>query len=201
MVKLFLRAKHWQIFLAFFGLPFIMNIVMTYQMAMDFQNGEPANAIAKAMSYTLPVIAISIFTLLGWIWSMAIGLQAKVPENIKMKVTKFKFFFFFPLVYISLFLIVFGLAMSNVFVGGSHNVHDSWIITMMLIILPIHIFSMFCMFYTIYFVSKTIRTIEMQMPARFSDFAGEFFLLWFFMIGVWIIQPRVNKIALSNENE
>jgi len=199
MVKLFLKAKHWQIFLAFFGLPFIMNIVMTYQMALEFQNGEPANAIVKAMSYILPVIGISVFTLLGWIWSMAIGLQSKVPANLSMKVKKFKFFFFFPLIYISLFLVVFALIMGGVFDGASQNIDDSWIIMYMLIVLPVHLFSMFCMLYTIYFVAKTIRTIEIQMPAKFSEFVGEFFLLWFFPIGVWIIQPRVNKIVGSSE--
>jgi hypothetical protein len=36
----------------------------------------------------------------GWFWSVAIGLQEKVPENITMKVKKFKIFFFIPMVYI-----------------------------------------------------------------------------------------------------
>jgi hypothetical protein len=28
----------------------------------------------------------------------------------------------------------------------------------------------------------------------FYDFSGPFFLLWFFPIGIWIIQPRINRL-------
>jgi hypothetical protein len=31
------------------------------------------------------------------------------------------------------------------------------------------------------------------------DFAGVFFLIWFFTVGVWIIQQRINKIFGSSE--
>jgi hypothetical protein len=29
---------------------------------------------------------------------------------------------------------------------------------------------------------------------KFKDFVGEFFLVWFFPIGVWILQPTINKL-------
>ena len=29
----------------------------------------------------------------------------------------------------------------------------------------------------------------------FYDYAGAFFLLWFFPLGIWILQPRVNALA------
>jgi hypothetical protein len=37
-----------------------------------------------------------------------------------------------------------------------------------------------------------------QKPVTFSDFAGEFFLIWFFPVGIWIIQPRINKLFDTN---
>jgi len=61
------------------------------------------------------------------------------------------------------------------------------------IIIPLHLFSMFCIFYTLYFVAKTFKTVELQREVKFSDFAGEFFLIWFYPIGIWIIQPKINK--------
>lgn len=69
------------------------------------------------------------------------------------------------------------------------------------IILPLHLFSIFCMFHTFYFVAKTIRTVEFQQPVKFGDFAGELFLIWFFPIGIWILQPRINKILESSNIE
>lgn len=68
---------------------------------------------------------------------------------------------------------------------------------------PLHLFSMFCIFYCLYFNAKALKTVEWQNTVTFSDFAGEFFLIWFFPIGVWIIQPRINKLfdtTIDNEN-
>jgi hypothetical protein len=62
------------------------------------------------------------------------------------------------------------------------------------LIVPLHLFSMICMFYCLYFNAKALKTVEWQKPVTFKDFAGEFFLLWFFPIGVWIIQPRLNNL-------
>jgi hypothetical protein len=53
---------------------------------------------------------------------------------------------------------------------------------------------MFCIFYTLYFVAKTFKTVELQREVKFSDFAGEFFMIWFYPIGIWIIQPKINKM-------
>ena len=57
-----------------------------------------------------------------------------------------------------------------------------------------HILSMFGIFYSLYFVAKTFKTVELQREVTFSDFAGEFFMIWFFPIGIWVIQPKINKM-------
>ena len=67
------------------------------------------------------------------------------------------------------------------------------------IILPLHLLSMFGMFYSLYFVAKTFKTVELQKEVNFGEFAGEFFMLWFYFIGIWIIQPKINKMS-ENEN-
>ena len=53
---------------------------------------------------------------------------------------------------------------------------------------------MFGIFHTMYFAAKTIKCVELKRNVTFSDIAGEFFLIWFFPIGVWILQPRINKL-------
>ena len=70
------------------------------------------------------------------------------------------------------------------------------------LIIPLHLFSMSCIFYCLYFNAKALKTVEWQKPVTFSDFAGEFFLIWFFPIGIWIIQPRINQLFDTNiEND
>lgn len=73
------------------------------------------------------------------------------------------------------------------------------IMSLVVIIIPLHLFSMFCIFYSLYFVAKTYKTVELQRQVSFSDFAGEFFMIWFYPIGIWIIQPKLNKI-IENES-
>jgi len=62
------------------------------------------------------------------------------------------------------------------------------------LIIPFHLFSMFCIFYCLYFVAKVFKTVELQRKVTFSDFAGEFFMIWFYPIGIWIVQPKINKM-------
>ncbi|MDF2456459.1 MAG: hypothetical protein K0R51_2452 [Cytophagaceae bacterium] len=184
MINLFLKAKHWQLFLLTFGIPMILQFAMMVILFTSMHSGsQPDPAYFIAVLPLIMLLFIAVF--FGWFWSIAIGLQSKVPQDVKMKVTKFKIFFFIPLVYMVFFL-TFALFS---FSGGAPNP------SIIFAIVPLHLFSMFCIFYSLYFVAKTIRTVELQRAVSFSDFAGEFFMIWFYPIGIWIIQPRLNKIV------
>ncbi|MBK6525920.1 MAG: hypothetical protein IPG07_10450 [Crocinitomicaceae bacterium] len=54
---------------------------------------------------------------------------------------------------------------------------------------------MFCIGHTFYCVGKSIKLAELQRTVKFEDFVGEFFLAWFYLVGFWILQPRLNKLA------
>lgn len=183
MKEKFLKAKHWQIFIVTFGLPFLLDLIL---MPMSIENTTPGDMI-KFMPVIMIVFMAGFF---GWLWSIAIGLQEKVPSDVKMKVSKFKIFFFIPLVYI---LLIMGF-MGTIFGGVSQEPNVALIGVIMAIIIPIHLLSMFGVFYSLYFVAKTFKTVELQKEVSFSDFGGEFFLIWFFPIGIWIIQPKINKM-------
>jgi hypothetical protein len=53
---------------------------------------------------------------------------------------------------------------------------------------------MVCLFYLLYFVSKNLVLTEAGKQVSFYEYAGPFFLLWFFPMGVWIVQPKVNQL-------
>jgi hypothetical protein len=180
-MKILLKIKHWQLFLILFGLPFGFQIIFISSMI-----GGHSDFLFNYFIFFpfLMVLYIAIF--FGWFWSIAVGLQYKVPADVKMKVGRFKIFFFTPLIYI-LFIVGFMF----IGFGTGHQPHPG----IFALIVPLHLFSMFCMFHNLYFVSKTIKTIELQREVIFSDFAGEFFLIWFFPIGIWFIQPKLNKFA------
>jgi hypothetical protein len=58
---------------------------------------------------------------------------------------------------------------------------------------------MFCLFYCIFFVAKTYKTVQLKREATFDDFVGEFFMTWFFPVGVWMMQPKINKMLAQYE--
>ena len=195
MIERFLKAKHWQLFLLTFGIPIILQIVMMVFIISRIltQNNHNPVFMFNYIKFFPLIMIIFLAFFYGWFWSVAIGLQKKVPQNIKMKIKKFKIFFFIPLAYMLFIMIFMAISMNGLFSNGTDK-NIGFIGSMFVIIVPLHLFSMFCIFYTLYFVSKTFKTVELQREVTFSDFAGEFFMIWFFPVGIWIIQPKINKM-------
>ena len=202
MIQRFLKAKHWQLFLATFGTMIIIQIIaMTTIISLANSTQFPDSSTLFSVIPIFPIAMLLIIAIhWGWTWSVGVGLQDKIPAHIEMKVKKFKFFFFFPMVYIALLFICIPF-----FINGIDNISESnigiVIGSVFAVIFPLHIFAMFCSFYTLYFISKTIKTVELQREVSFSDFIGEFFLIWFFPIGIWIIQPKLNQLATKTDFE
>lgn len=194
----FLRAKHWKLFLFIFVLPFVSAITMVIVQIIIFNaafrsHQEPdVSSVIPVMLIALPLSLAGAFVQLRWFWAVATGLQSYMhPDMRKLHVKRFKFFFFFPLIYILLISTVLPLVINFSKGDPSFGVLAPLILLMVLG----HFFAMFCLIYNLYFVAKTIRSAEMQREAHFSDYIGEFFLIWILPIGIWFIQPRINAIV------
>lgn len=181
-MKNFLKAKHWQIFMLTIGLPIILEIILIPFIII----GNNPMVILKIMPVMMFFILGGLF---GWLWAIAIHLQEKLPDDLKLKTNRFKAFLLIPIIYFILFFIFLDAAMSGAIengIGPNPAIFG--------LILPFHLFAVFCIFYCLYFVSKIFKTVELQRKVTFSDFAGEFFMIWFFPLGIWIIQPKINKM-------
>ena len=62
-----------------------------------------------------------------------------------------------------------------------------------------HLLAMAAIFYALGFTSKQLVKLEQRENVSFFNYSGPFFLFWFFPIGIWFIQPKVNKL-LGQEN-
>ncbi len=184
-----LKAKHWQLFLVIVGIPLIFQVVMMTSMMSGLASGEAHDLalIFKWMKIFPLIILLFAGVFFGWLWALGFEQQRLLPDDLRLNTRLFKVFFWIPAIYITLLV----YAMIAIFDGISENSTDPDP-GLILFIIPVHLFSMFCIFYCIYFAAKTIKTIELGRPVTFGDFAGEFFLIWFYPIGVWIIQPKVN---------
>lgn len=180
MTLFFLKAKHWQVFFLLFGMFFVTSFA-----------GTPSMLHPDMMKFTFaPNSTIAILITLLWfflyfLWfaSLSVGLQRYIPTGLRCKTSFLLFCLFYPVAYAAFIFII-------LFRPG--QIFVPWVLG---IIFPLHLFAMFCIFYCLYFSAKIIKTAEWQRKVTFGDFAGEFFLLWFFPVGIWFIQPKVNKIV------
>lgn len=186
MIHFFLRMKHWQFFILIIGLPILLQFVF---MGAIF-NSQNLNS---TITIFFPITMILFMGgLIGWMFSIGYRFNSLLPKEFNMKIGFYKFTVIFPLTYALSILFVVGRLINNIEVENEPNP------AIFAVIFPIHLFAMFCMFYMLYFTSKTLKTVELQRRLEFGDYAGEFFLMWFFPLGIWILQPRINRIYQDN---
>jgi hypothetical protein len=137
---------------------------------------------------------LSVFTLLSmgvylaWLWALAINLQRVIPPAIKMKTLIFKIFCIVPIVYLP-------WAFYNIFNLPIEDSHIDDLFTTPVICA--HLLTMVSVFYCMYFAAKTVRTAELQRKVIIDEYATVFLMIGFFPIGIWLLQPRVNRLMKS----
>lgn len=195
MVNIFLKAKHWQLFILMIGIPiggYIYFLTRFFKIIeLQEQQGSmisPEMMIAEMKPFLL-VMVIPLFFHFVWLYALGRGVQDFIKPELKLKTGLFTATLFFPLLYT---------------VGAFYLMNDVLNVAIqdldyepplgLVAIVPLNFLSMGCIIYNYYFIAKTLKTAETQAPVRFGDFIGEFFLLIFYIIGIWIIQPKVNAL-------
>jgi hypothetical protein len=191
-MKILLRLKHWQLFILLIAMPIVMDLIFIG--TNIFSNNDPS----PLATILLIVIIFSLCLFFAWFYALGTNLHKKLPESAEMNLTKFKIFLLVPFVFILLICLFMVFMVNNSITGEEPPTIGLWILA---ILIPIDLFSIFCIFYCLYFNAKALKAVEMQRPVEFSDYVGEFFSLLFFPIGIWIIQPKINKLfAIKNKS-
>ena len=190
-MNFFLGIRHWQFFLLAFVLPFVLYVTALLPL---FAGNKEEDDLIISLLFVITV-SIGLFMNTGWQYAIGTNLHKRLPADNPMPLKRFKWFLAIPVIYIAFVLLVFlPLLLTNVDPESLDGIDPITMSTMALLIIPLHLFSMFCMFYTLYYNAKSLKAVASQRPVTFSEFAGEFFLMWFLPVGIWIIQPRINKI-------
>jgi len=61
---------------------------------------------------------------------------------------------------------------------------------------PLHMLYLACNIYCLYFLSKLLVTVEKKSKVKFNEYFGTLILAWILIIGIWKLQPRINRIIL-----
>ena len=124
------------------------------------------------MLQTFPIMMIFfVIGTFGWIWAIATGLHAKLPEGVTLNPRRFKFLFVIPFVYMIATMAWVGM----LFWGGTNEQDNMNPGTIAAIMIPLHLLSMVIIFWGVRFAAKTMRSVELGRMAHFSDYVAEFF--------------------------
>ncbi len=137
------------------------------------------------------VFAIIVAPLFLWYYSLGLFLHEMLPQEIKFSLRKFKLLSRAFYVYQTLFgMYVIGSSM-NISLGLS-----SGMVTLIFVLVAfLHMFMIVALFYILSFIAKALLAVELGKDVVFKDFSKEFFLLWLSVIGIWILQPRINVLV------
>jgi hypothetical protein len=147
----------------------------------------PSNEVfGKADMLYGGAMVLFTFCFIGWFWSLGAFLRGIVDPALQLKMGFFRFAVIYALIYMPVFVALFDSIATHPLLFG--------------FIFPLHLFATYCIFYLLYFVSKSLVLAESGKSASFYDYSGPFFLLWFFPIGIWIVQPRINRLYEQHSN-
>jgi hypothetical protein len=191
-MKFFLQLKHWQLFVILIGIPIALEF---FTIGFIFSTDDFSSGLQLFLRLFPILMLLYIGVLFGWLWSVGIFLSKKLPIDATMPNGLFKGAIIIPTLYITFICwfvakLMWGDEMSELFLDENLTV-----------ILTAHFTSMACIFYIFYYNAKALQSVELQRPALLSEYVGEFFLFWFFPVGLWFLQPRINKLLEESGTE
>ena len=188
----FLKLKHWQLFLLLVGIPIALEFLT---IGFIFSADDFSSGLQRFLRAFPILMFLYVAILFGWLWSTGVFLAKKLPSDAPMPSGLFKGAIIIPTLYI-MFLcwfvakLMWGNEMSELFIDENLG-----------LILTAHFTSMACIFFVVFFNAKALKSVELQRPALLGDYVGEFFLFWFFPVGIWFLQPRINQLLEQLDTE
>ncbi|WP_026473284.1 hypothetical protein [Alkaliflexus imshenetskii] len=180
-----LKARHWQLFLFVFIIPFAL-FLSAFMVPLYFFNGA-------WLFFALPVaIVIAQLTLYLWMWSVGtvvyrrFGLQQFFSNGL------FRSLIIVPVVMI-LLVMAFWIWGASILSMGKFSMANT-LTGALWILIPLQMVLIISKFYCFYFTAKVLRSAELQKPAVFDELISEFILMIIFPVGLWFLQPRINGL-------
>jgi len=178
------RLKHWQVFAAI-GLPFIAaQFYLHFLLSANFDVARFEEVFTRAMLVNIPIFSLFLF----WLWSITVVANREIPSEYRPALKLYHSMLPYVVAYFLFATFIF---------SRPSNLQDP--VVPIGLIFPFHLVAMFGMFYALVFCAKNLVMAERQQRVSFTNYVLPLFLIWFYPIGVWLIQPRVNVIHRSGD--
>lgn len=175
-MKIYLSARHWQLFLVVIGSVFLVQELV----AIANTNVGAFGSLALVLPVFIPA---ALF--FGWLWSISSACFKALPMELAYSPKYMQASLIYALVYLVSGGVFF-------FAPGGHLPFYAIIM---------HLLAMAAIFYALAFTAKQLIKLEQGKDVSFFSYSGPFFLLWFFPLGVWFIQPKVNQLFCESKND
>jgi hypothetical protein len=171
IASFFLGAKHWQLFLLSVAL-----VVVTFA-------AVASNSAVLGSETVTRVVFGALYRVLffGWMWAAGTFLNELLSDTLERDPTPFYFSLAVPF--------VFGVVSDAVV--APKETPPTWLFAGWGL-------TFFCLFYAFGFVADALRRVETGKTGTFGGMAKYFFGIWFFVVGVWWIQPKINRYYAAN---
>lgn len=166
-MKRLLSYRHWQLFL----LIFICGAWTSPSPLKEIING------IAVVTFTLWLYAIGVY---GHERLTALGLK---PMNLRL--------FKFNTILVGCFLVL-GLAWSAT--EGPVDYHSETIGAGDILATLLGVYLVFAMVQTVVFACKLLAKLELGREVTLGDYINNLLLIFFFFIGIWWLQPKVNRL-------
>jgi len=166
-----LKLKHWQVFIG----------LMTF-MVLSFLPADSKLGSGNISSIELKTIFIVIGQIVFFLWVLLLGLSLNSIKENPHHFNKI-------ILVVSVLCCILGYgdlqlrALSSD--GSSFNETISPILSLL---------TFLGIIYTFKNVPQSLKSIEMGVKAKFNDYILDAIMIFMFPIGIWFIQPRLNRI-------
>lgn len=173
-----LRLKHWQLFLIAWGPLTVVPLIL-------FKFPE---LVPGSFTIVLGLFLIGLANSFAWVWAIVNEMKKFVPA---ISTTLFKIAFWIPFTFIWT-VIAFALYNLRIRKVQSINVEIELLVSAALGIL-----SVACIIYGLIFAGRIIKAAELQKKPSIKEHLIDSCLMVLPPIGLWFIQPKLNKIVHS----
>jgi hypothetical protein len=173
--RFFLRAKHWQVFVLVWGAYFVGQMAMV----AVIPEGPVIDHPLRVGLFAEAVMSPFLLFFMGWLWSLGSFLFSTSGSSLRPSIRAFRFAVIFSTLYL--------FAALPFFLSSGSTATET-------VILPLHLLALACLTYVFYFDARSLAIAEKGEEATSNDHVLPFFLLFFSLIGIWLIQPRINRL-------
>jgi Na+/proline symporter len=177
ILRYYLGLAPWELFVLLVVTPVVARVVA--DIPLEPEPGEPP------APWWYQVFMVAWFAMLcGWFWAMGIGSNRCVREDIRPGSVVFNLAVSVPVLALLAITMSYGdmpqlePPPSYVAVVGSTS-----------------LVALACVGYTIRFVAKNLWLAEKGRAVAFRHYGGTLFMLMFFPVALWFVQPRVREVC------